>query len=83
MLGVAGFGALASLTPYRPYFLGIAMLALTASYWTTYRAKWGQLRAAGLRAYRPQFHEIVLWATTAAVALLALFPHYNPFTGMM
>jgi len=81
-LGIAGFGALASLTPYRPYFLGIAVLALGVSFWVTYRARWGQLRAAGLLGYRPQLHEVVLWLTTVAVALLALFPYYDPFIRM-
>jgi hypothetical protein len=82
-LGIAGFGALASLTPYRPYFLAVAILALAASYWTTYRARWRQLRRAGLRNYRPRLHELVLWATTLAVLALALFPYYNPFVGML
>jgi hypothetical protein len=52
------------------------------SFWVTYRARWGQIRAAGLLGYRPQLHEVVLWLTTVAVALLALFPYYNPFIRM-
>lgn len=67
----------------RPYFLAVAILALAASYWTTYRARWRQPRGTGLRDYRPQLHELVLWATTVAVLALALFPHFNPFVGML
>lgn len=78
-LGITWFGALASLTPYRPYFLGLALVALGWAYVTTYRARWKQLRRSSVRAYRPTAHEAVLWATTIVVVLLALFPHYNPF----
>jgi hypothetical protein len=79
MLGIAGFGALASLTPYRPYFLGIALLALGFSYVATYRARWRQLGGTGLRGYRPRLHEVALWAMTVGVGLLIAFPYYNPF----
>jgi hypothetical protein len=78
-LGITWFGALASLTPYRPYFLGMALVALAWAYVTTYRARWRQIRRSGLREYRPTTHEAALWATTLVVGLLALFPHYNPF----
>jgi len=78
-LGIAGFGALASLTPYRPYFMGIAMVGLGAAYVTTYRARWRHIRANGIRAYRPGTHEVALWVMTVLVGLLILFPYYNPF----
>ncbi|MGH7374851.1 MAG: mercuric transporter MerT family protein [Candidatus Rokuibacteriota bacterium] len=78
-LGISWFGALASLTPYRPYFLGLALVALGWAYVTTYRARWRQLRRSNLRGYRPTAPEVVLWATTLVVGLLVLFPHYNPF----
>jgi hypothetical protein len=78
-LGITWFGALASLTPYRPYFLGLALVALGWSYVITYRARWSDLRPRGLHGYRPTAHEAALWATTLVVGLLALFPYYNPF----
>jgi len=78
-LGITWFGALASLTPYRSYFLGLALVALGWAHVTTYRARWKQLRRSGVRAYRPTAHEAALWATTIVVFLLALFPYYNPF----
>lgn len=78
-LGITWFGALASLTPYRPYFLGVALVALGWAYVTTYRARWKQLRGSRLREYKPTAHEAALWATTLVVGLLALFPHYSPF----
>jgi hypothetical protein len=55
----------------------IAVVALAASYVMTYRPRWRQLRASGLRAYRPQLHEVVLWVVTLVVGVLALFPVYN------
>ena len=76
-LGIAGFGALASLTPYRTLFLAVAIGALGVSYVMTYRPRWKQLRDSGLRGYRPQLHEVVLWVVTLIVGLLALFPIYN------
>lgn len=76
-LGIAGFGALASLTPYRPVFLTIAIAALAVSYVMTYRPRWRQLRETGLRGYRPQLHEVVLWVVTLAVGALALLPVYS------
>jgi len=78
-LGIASFGGLASLTAYRPYFVGVAALALLWSYVTTYRARWRELRQIGLQGYRPQAHEVVLWLITALVGLLIAFPYYNPF----
>ena len=78
-LGIAGFGALASLTPYRTLFLAVALMALGVSYVTTYRPRWRQLQHNGLRGYRPQLHEVVLWVVTLIVGLLALFPVYNAY----
>ncbi len=77
-LGIAGFGALASLADYRPYFLGLAVAALGYSHWVAYRHR----RAARQRAEigrRLGPHERWLWATTVLVLLLAAFPYINPF----
>ncbi len=77
-LGIAGFGALASLADYRPYFLGVAFAALGYSHWMAYR----QRRAARQRG-EVRRHvgppERWLWATTGLVLLLAAFPYINPF----
>lgn len=81
-LGIAWFGALASLTPYRSWFLGLAVLALARSYWVTYSSRWRGLNGTTLRGYRPRLHEVVLWLVTVLVGLLALFPYYNPFLSM-
>lgn len=70
-LGIAGFGALASLTPYRSYFL---ILALAATL--------GDASGHRLRDCRPRAHEVALWGITGLVVLLATFPYYNPFLSM-
>ena len=76
-LGISGFGALASVALYRPYFLGLTALSLGYSYLLTYRKRVREIRSGGGR-YRPDRHELILWATTVLVILLALFPYYNP-----
>ena len=77
-LGIAGFGALASLAVYRPYFLGLAIVSLGYSYLLTYRKRLREVREQK-GSYRPNRHEILLWTMTVLVVLLSLLPHYNPF----
>ena len=78
-LGISGLSALASLTPYRPYFLGVSFLALGYSYFTTYRRRGRDSKTSAERRYRPAFHEVVLWGVTVLVLLLVLFPYYGPW----
>lgn len=77
-LGIAGFGALASLADYRPYFLGVAFVALGYSHWMAYRGRC-RAPAAAIGTRRLGRRERWLWATTALVLLLAVFPYINPF----
>lgn len=77
MLGISGISAVASLTPYRPYFLAVTFLALGYAYVMTYRRRWEALRLTGLKHYRPVFHEVVLWFMTGLVLAVALLPHYS------
>lgn len=77
-LGIAGFGALASLADYRPYFLGVAFVALGYAHWMAYRRRQGGPPRDG-SGRRPGNHERWLWATTVLVFVLAAFPYINPF----
>ncbi len=77
-LGIAGFGALASLADYRPYFLGVAFAALAYSHWTAYRARRAAPPSEETRRLLSS-HQRWLWATTVLVLLLAAFPYINPF----
>lgn len=77
-LGIAGFGALASLADYRSYFLGVAFAALGYSHWTAYRHRRAGRPPEGSRR-RFGRHERWLWATTVLVLLLAAFPYINLF----
>ena len=77
-LGIAGFGALASLADYRPYFLGVAFAALGYSHWMAYRQRRAAHTPEGSRRWFGA-HERWLWATTVLVLMLAAFPYINPF----
>lgn len=55
----------------------MAVVALGYSYVITYRWKVGLIRE-GSATFRPATEELSLWAVTALVVLLALFPYYNP-----
>ncbi len=55
----------------------MAVVALGYSYVITYRWKVRLIRD-GSATLRPAREELRLWAVTAVVVLLALFPYYNP-----
>ncbi len=72
--GIAAFGALASLAIYRPYFIGLAGLALVYSFFTTF---WKKYRAGTLHPKNYDFgkEEIVLLVTTLLVFLAIWLPY--------
>jgi len=81
--GIAALGGLASLAIYRPYFIGLAGLALVyaflAAFWEKYRA--GSLHP---KNYEWGKEEVALGATTLLVFALILFPYLrgmNPGDG--
>lgn len=81
--GVAALGALASLVIYRPYFIGLAGLALVYSFFTTF---WAKYRAGTLRpeSYQCGKEEVALGATTLLVLLVIFLPYLrgvNPADG--
>jgi Cu(I)/Ag(I) efflux system protein CusF len=71
--GIAALGGLASLAIYRPYFIGLAGLALLYAFLTAF---WEKYRAGTLRPGNYKFgrEEIVLAATTLLVFLLISLP---------
>jgi len=81
--GIAALGGLASLAIYRPYFIGLAGLALVYAFLTAF---WEKHRAGGLHPKNYAFgkEEAVLAATTLLVFVLILFPYVrgmNPGDG--
>ena len=78
-LGVAGFGALASLAIYRDYFIALALMALGYSFFVTLKKKH---RAGNLsfKRYRLGKDDVVLALTTLLVILAILFPNIRGIT---
>lgn len=72
--GVAAFAALASLAVYRPYFIGLAGLALLYSCFETFLAQYRR-RASGQPGSMIGGQEIRLAVTTGLVLLAIFFPH--------
>ncbi|MFQ5903342.1 MAG: copper-binding protein [Candidatus Binatia bacterium] len=72
--GNAALGALAGLAIYRPYFIGLAGLALIYSFFTTFLEKF---RRGTLHPKNYSFgkEEIILSATTLLVFLAIFFPY--------
>ena len=76
-LGISGFGALASLADYRPYFLGVAFASLGYAHWMAYRHR-RATHPPKAEERRRLPHGRWLWVMTALVVLLAVFPYINP-----
>ncbi len=77
--GITGFAALASLAIYRPYFIGLAGLALVYSFLTTFLEKY---RAGTLHPKNYEFgkEEIALAITTLLVFLTIFLPYLKGVT---
>lgn len=77
--GIAALGALASLAIYRPYFIGLAGLALIYSFLTTF---WEKYRTGTLHPKNYEFgkEEVVLAATTLLVFLVIFLPYLRGVT---
>lgn len=78
-MGVAGFGALASLAVYRDYFIALAVLALGYSFFATFRKK-QKAGTLSLKKYRFGRDELLLLITTALVILAISFPYIRGVT---
>lgn len=72
--GIVALGALASLAIYRPYFIGLAGLALIYAFLTAF---WEKYRSGTLHPKNYEFGkvEIALVATTLLVFALILLPY--------
>lgn len=79
-LGASGLAFAAALTPYRPYFIGLTLISLAASYYFTYRPqKDCALDDACAAPRRRRFQVVLLWLVTALVLILLVFPYLVPF----
>jgi mercuric ion transport protein len=79
-LGASGLAFAAALTPYRPYFIGFALISLGAAYYFTYRPQKDCARDEACAApKRRRFQVVVLWVVTALVLILLVFPYLVPF----
>lgn len=79
-LGVGTFGASALFESLRPYLLGLTALLLAGAFYLSYRKVPDAECADGSCAPPPEKkrkQRELLWLSTAAVAVLATFPHYS------
>jgi mercuric ion transport protein len=78
LVGAGALGAAATRwEPYRPVFLGLAVLLLGAAFYSAYRP--GRQACAadgGCPTPVSRTAKIVLWIVTGLVVLLAAFPYY-------
>lgn len=78
-LGLGGAGLAASLTKYRPYFLGTTTILLGLAFYLTYRK--GKVACADgsceLRSGSKTM-KAALWMITAAAVGMATFPNWSP-----
>lgn len=72
-MGIAGFGALASLAIYRDYFIAAALVALGYSFFATFKKKY-HAGTLNLRNYRLARDDWLLLITTALVIFAIYFP---------
>ena len=78
-MGIAGFGALASLAVYRDYFIALALLALAYSFFLTLRKKY-RARTLNFRNYSFGRDDIILLVTAVLVTWAILFPNIRGIT---
>lgn len=81
MLGIGGawVGNLAILEPFRPYFLGAAIIALFFAWKKIYRTP--VACAPGSLCAMPQTnrtYKVLFWIMTVLIALAMLFPYIAP-----
>ena len=82
-LGVSGawIGNLALLEPYRPIFIGVALLCLVLAYRHMYRAPAAATCEPGTLCALPQTHRLykrLFWVVSALVLLALVFPYLMP-----
>ncbi|TCS71143.1 mercuric ion transport protein [Sulfuritortus calidifontis] len=83
MLGVGGawVGNLAVLEPFRPGFLGAALIALFFAWKKIYRAPTAAACTPGSLCALPQtnrVYKVLFWIVAALIALAVVFPYLAP-----
>jgi mercuric ion transport protein len=79
-LGASGLAFAAALTPYRPYFLGLTLISLSAAFYFTYRPQKECSPDEGCAApRRRRFQVVVFWFVAALVLILLVSPYLVPF----
>ncbi len=83
MLGVSGawIGNLAALEPYRPMFIGVAVVCMAFAYRYIYRAPAAQACEPGPLCALPQTNRLykrLFWGVSALVLLALTFPYLMP-----
>ncbi len=83
MLGVGGawVGNLAVLEPFRPYFLGAALIALFFAWKKIYRAPAAAACTPGSLCAMPQtnrLYKVLFWIVAVLVAAAFVFPYLAP-----
>jgi mercuric ion transport protein len=83
MLGVGGawIGNLAALEPYRPYFLGIAIVFLVLAWRKIYRAPAAESCTPGTLCALPQTNRVyrmLFWVVAALIGFAVVFPYLAP-----
>ncbi|WP_298219564.1 mercuric ion transporter MerT [Halothiobacillus sp.] len=83
MLGVSGawIGNLAALEPFRPYFLGAALVALFFAWKKIYRAPAAAACTPGSLCAMPQtnrIYKVLFWVVAVFVVLAMTFPYIAP-----
>lgn len=83
MLGVGGawVGNLAVLEPFRPYFLGAALIALFFAWKKIYRAPAAAACTPGSLCALPQTNRVykaLFWIVAALIAVAFVFPYLAP-----
>ena len=84
MLGIGGawVANLSLLEPYRPYFLGAAVVFLVLAYRKTYRAPAAQACTPGSLCALPhtnRVYKILFWLVAALIGLALASPYIAPF----
>lgn len=83
MLGVSGawIGNLVVLEPYRPLFLGVAVVCMVFAYRHIYRAPAAETCEPGMVCARPQTHRLykgLFWVVSTLVLFALVYPYLMP-----
>jgi mercuric ion transport protein len=83
LLGMSGawIGNLTALEPYRPWFLGVAVVCMAFAYRQMYRAPAADTCEAGTLCARPQTNRLskgMFWVVSALVLVALVFPYLMP-----